>query len=357
MSQLLLFAQTLSQPLKEEWRDAVQLKDLAKQLNVSVSTVSRTVNGTGRVGAKTRERILDAIKQTGYQPNEVARSLKRRSARTLGVVVADLSNSFYSKVIKGVEKVASENSYNVFVCNTDEEVGKEEEYIRVLLQNQVSGLVIATVGSDVRLFQSYIDSGIPFVFIDNLPSLDDHFNLVAIDNAKASRSITQHLVDQGHRKIAMMTGPLNQSTSSERMLGFRKCLEENGITPEERWIGVGTFKQEYGYRMMREWLLNEDRPTAVLAANDFLMYGAIKAIYERGLKIPEDIAVACFDANDETGLISPGITAIIQPAYEIGSIAAEIIMRREHDKGRKQYEKIELEPVLLLKQSSMGNKG
>jgi len=331
----------------------VQLKDLAKQLNVSVSTVSRTVNGTGRVGAKTRERILAAIEQTGYRPNEIARSLKRRSARSLGVVMADISNSFYAKVIKGVEKVASENEYNVFVCNTDEEVGKEEDYIRVLLQNQVSGLVIASVGAEARLFQPYIDSGIPFVFIDNLPAMEDGFNLVAINNVKASRSVTQHLIDQGHRKIAMLTGPLNQSTSSERLTGFRKCLEENGITPEEKWFGVGAFKRESGYRIMREWLMRKEKPTAVFAANDFLMYGAIKAIYENGLKIPDDIAVACFDANDETGLISPGITAVIQPAYEIGTIAAEIIMRRERNKARRLFEKIVLEPTLLLNESSM----
>ncbi|BBH23552.1 LacI family transcriptional regulator [Paenibacillus baekrokdamisoli] len=335
----------------------IQLKDIAKQLNVSVSTVSKTINGTGRVGKETRERILAAIKESGYQPNEVARSLKRKSTRSLGVIVADISNSFYAKVIKGVEKVASANDYNVFVCNTDEKIGKEEEYVRVLLQNQVSGLVIATVGGDPKLFQPYINSGIPFVFIDNLPDTDDNFDLVTIDNVKASYTIAQHLVDQGHRKLALITGPLNQSTASERKKGFQKCLEDNGIPLQDEWIGVGEFKNESGYQIMTEWLKRDERPSALVAANDFLLYGAIKAIYEEGLRIPQDIAVACFDATDETGLLRPRITSIIQPAFEIGSIAAEIIMRKERNKERKLFEKIVLEPTLLMNESSLGVSG
>lgn len=331
----------------------VQLKDLAKQLNVSVSTVSRTVNGTGRVSAETRKRILAAIERTGYRPNEIARSLKRRSARTLGVVLTDISNGFCSKVIKGVEKVASENEYSVFVCNTDEDVGREEDYVQLLLQNQVGGLVIASVGTDARLFQPYLDSGVPVVFIDNLPGMADNYNLVSIDNVKASREIARHLADQGHRKIAMLTGPLRQSTAAERTQGFREGLADNDIKLEEAWIGVGEFKRESGYRIMREWLEREDRPTAVFAANDFLLYGAIKAIYEKGLTIPGDIAVACFDANDETGLLTPRITSVVQPAFEIGAIAADLIMRRERNKETKRFEKIVLEPTVVLRESSL----
>ncbi|QTH41111.1 LacI family DNA-binding transcriptional regulator [Cohnella sp. LGH] len=339
--------------MEDQERGAVQLKDLAKLLNVSVSTVSRTVNGTGRVGAKTRERVLAAIERTGYRPNEIARSLKRRSARTLGVVLADISNGFCSKVIKGVEKVASENEYSVFVCNTDEDVGREEDYVRLLLQNQVGGLVIATVGADARLFQPYLDAGIPVVFIDNLPSMADNYNLVAIDNVKASRAIAQHLADQGHRQIAMLTGPLHQSTAAERTRGFREGLADSGIALEDEWIGVGEFKRESGYRIMREWLEREVCPTAVFAASDFLLYGAIQAIYEKGLTIPGDIAVACFDASDETGLLRPGITSVVQPAFEIGAIAADLIMRRERNKEVKRFEKIVLEPTVVLRESSL----
>lgn len=331
---------------------SVQLRDIAKHLGISVSTVSRVINGTGRVSKETRELVLKTIKELGYQPNEIARSLKRKSANTLGVIVSDLSNSFYSRVIKGVEKVARENDHTVFVCNTNEDIALEEEYVQLFLQKQVTGLVIATVGGNPELFQPYIGSGIPFVFIDNLPQTADNFDVVTIDNVKASYGMAQHLVEQGHRKVAMITGPLNQSTAAERMQGFRKCLEDNNIPLRESWIGVGEFKRESGYSIMKQWLEEEELPTALFTANDFLLYGAVQAIYEKGLRIPEDIAVVCFDANDETGLVRPQITSVIQPAYEIGLMAAEIITRKERNKDLKVFEKVILEPKLMINESS-----
>ncbi|MCU6709631.1 LacI family transcriptional regulator [Paenibacillus sp. J5C_2022] len=336
---------------------SVQLKDIAKHLNISISTVSRVINGTGRVSAETRERILKAIKEFGYQPNEIARSLKRKSAHTLGVIVPDLSNSFYGNVMKGVEKVASENEHTVIVCNSGEDIGKEEEYVQLLLQKQVTGLVIATVGANMELFDQYKNSGIPIVFIDNMPQMKENFDVVTIDNAKASYDLTEHLIRQGHEKLAIITGPQNQSTAEERLQGFRSCMEQNGRLVREHWIGVGEFKRESGYSIMKSWLEQDEIPTAVFAANDFLLYGAIKAIIEKGLKIPQDIACVCFDANDETGLLRPQITSIIQPAEKIGSIAADIIMRREKNKDLKMFQKVVLEPTLIINESSLIRKG
>ncbi|QJD85417.1 LacI family DNA-binding transcriptional regulator [Cohnella herbarum] len=330
----------------------VQLKDIAKRLNISISTVSRVINDTGRVNKDTRDLILKTIKEMGYQPNEVARSLKRKSANTLGVIVPDLSNSFYASVIKGVEKVARENEHSVIVCNSDEDILKEEEYVQLLLQKQVTGLVIATVGGNPELFEQYKRSGIPFVFIDNLPNTQENFDVVTIDNVKAGYDLAKHLVEQGHEKLAIITGPQNQSTAAERLLGFRKCLEDNGIDIREKWIGVGEFRRESGYDIMNEWLKQEELPTAIFAANDFLLYGAIRAILEKGLSIPQDIAAVCFDANDETGLVRPQITSIIQPAHMIGAIAGEIIMRKEKNKNLKVFEKVVLEPKLIINESS-----
>lgn len=330
----------------------VQLKDIAKHLNVSVSAVSKTINGTGRVGKETRERILKAIEELGYQPNEVARSFKRKSTNSLGIIVSDLSNGFYSKVIKGIEKVASLNDHHVIVCNSDEDVGKEEEYVKLLLQNRVSGLVIATVGGDPEIFKPYIRSGIPFVFIDNAPQSWEEFNLVTIDNFQASYDLTRHMLDRGHRELAMITGPLNQSTARERKLGFERCLADHGVELKEEWIGSGEFKSATGYAIMSDWLKREGRPTALIAASDFLLYGAIRAMYENGLRIPQDMAVACFDADDETGMIRPRITSVVQPAYEIGAAAAEIIMRSKQGGGRQTAERIVLQPSVHLNESS-----
>lgn len=330
----------------------IQLKDIAKHLNVSVSAVSKTINGTGRVGKETRERIMKAIEELGYQPNEVARSLKRKSANSLGVIVSDLSNPFYAKVIKGVENVASLHEHNVIVCNSDEDARKEEEYVKLLLQNRVSGLVIASVGGDPEALKPYIRSGIPFVFIDNEPRTSERCNLVTIDNFQASYEVARHLLDQGHRRLAIITGPLDQSTALERKRGFERCLADNGVALHERWVGSGAFKSAAGHAIMSEWLTRDERPTALFAANDFLLYGAVKALYEHGLRIPDDMAVACFDAEDETGLIRPKLTTVVQPAFEIGKAAAEIIMRGKQSDEPRTPERIVLPTTFLRNESS-----
>jgi LacI family transcriptional regulator len=332
-----------------------KLKDIARHLNLSVSTVSRVLNGTGRVSKETKELILKTIKELNYQPNEIARSLKRKRANIIGVIVPDISNNFYSAVIKGIEKVASENEHMIIVCNSDENISKEEDYIQILLQKQVAGLIIATVGGNTELFNQYRGSGVPVVFFDNLPLMKENYDVVTIDNKKASYTLTAHFIEQGYDKLAIITGPLRQSSSIERLEGFKKCVEDKGISIDERWIGVGEFKMESGYDIMKSWLEESESPSALLAANNFLAYGAIKAIQEKGLRIPEDIALACFDAKDDTGIIKPQITSINQPAYDIGTIAADIIMRKASNKNLAVYERIILEPSLEINESSVVN--
>ncbi|HHW48115.1 MAG TPA: LacI family transcriptional regulator [Clostridiaceae bacterium] len=329
------------------------LKDIAEHLNVSVSTVSRVINGKGRVGKETRERVLEAIKELNYQPNEIARSLKRQSSRTIGVIVPDISNAFYANIIKGIEKVARENEKSIIVCNSDENITLEEEYVQLLAQKQVIGLIVASVGGNAEVFKQYRQHGLPIVFIDNLPKIEDNYDFVAIDNYKASYKLAEHLIEQGYRKFAIITGPLNQSTASERQEGFIKCLKDNGIEINYKFIASGEFKLESGYSIMKKWLKGIDKPMALFAANNFIAYGAIKAINEEGLKIPEDIAVVCFDAVDVTGLIKPQITSVNQPAFDIGTIAANIIIRKEKNKKVKAYEKVILEPDMAINESSL----
>lgn len=333
----------------------VQLKDIAKHLNLSVATVSKAINGKGRISAETRQRVLSAIEELGYKPNEIARSLRRRTANTIGVIVPDLTNIFYSNVIKGVEKVAWENGYSVIVCNSDEDAEKESAYLQLLLQHQIAGLVIAMVGREVKQLDPYKKAGIPVVFFDNMPKTKDNFDVVTIDNVKASYELTQHLIDQGHQNIAFITGPLHQSTAYDRLQGYQQCMKHHALSIEDKWVSTGEFKFEHGYKVMKKWLADEDKPQAVLAANNFLLYGVMKAAREAGLNIPNDLAVACFDAHDETGLICPQITSVLQPDYDIGVIAGEIIMRKEKNKVTV-YEKMILEPQMIIRESSLTKK-
>lgn len=328
------------------------LKDIAQHLNISVSTVSRVVNNKDRVSPETRERVSKALIELQYTPNEVARSLKSKSVNTIGVIVSDISNNFYSSVIKGIEGLAWEKGFSIIVCNSDGEAEREKEYTQLLLQKQIAGLIIATVGGNMSFFKQYSRQGIPVIFIDNLPKLNESFDYVTINNINASYELTCHLIEQGHKDIAIITGSLDETTAAERLQGWKNALSENGISIRKKWIGTGNFRQESGYKIMKSFLEKEDKPTAILAANNFLAYGAVRAIYDSGLKIPEDISIVCFDAFDPTGLVRPQITSIIQPAEEIGRISVDIAIRKSQSKNKKVYEKVILEPKLEIKESS-----
>ncbi|MGI6113696.1 MAG: LacI family DNA-binding transcriptional regulator [Mahellales bacterium] len=328
-----------------------KLKDIAEYLNVSVSTVSRVVNNKSYVDPQTREKVLSALEKFNYHPNEIARSLKNKTSKAIGIIVPDITNNFFSTVIKGIEQITRQHEYSVILCNSDENQEREEEYVQLLLQKQVSALVIATVSKNMNHVRQYIKHRIPVVFIDNLPKIDENFDFVAIDNIKASYDLVKHLIDLGHKKIAIISGPRHETTGEERLMGWKKALSDHGIRIKKEWIGEGDFKQDSGYNIMKEFLKQEEFPTAIFAANNTLAYGAIQAIMEKGLRIPQDIAIVCFDALDPTGLIRPQITSIIQPAEEIGKIAAEIIIRKINKSRIKIFEKVVLQPKLIIKES------
>lgn len=330
---------------------AVKLKDIAGYLNVSVSTVSRVLTNKDRVDAETRKKVLDALEKFQYRPNEVARSLKSKTTKAIGLIVPDISNSFFSMVIKGVEGVARENGYHVILCNSDGDKGREEEYTGFLLQKQIAGLVIASVSKYAGFYEQYKRSGVPIAFIDNLPSIEDNYDYVVIDNARAGFELANHLIKLGHKKIAFISGSLEESSSNERLKGWERALRENNIPVRKKWTGIGDFKQESGYRIMQGFLKQEEIPTAVLAANNFLAYGAMRAITDAGRRVPEDMALVCFDAVDFTGLIKPQITSVVQPAVEIGKISGEIILRKILHSKTKAYERVILEPQLEIKES------
>lgn len=329
----------------------VRLKDIAEYLNISVSTVSRVINNKDRVDDMTREKVLKALKQFEYHPNEIARSLKSKNTKAIGVIVPDISNNYFAMVIKGIEAVIRQHGYYVIICNSDADLEKEEEYTNLLYKRSISGLIIAIGGRKADFLDLYKKSNIPVVFIENLPRVEGNYDYVTVDNVKAIRELTNHLINIGHRKLAMITGPLKESVSEERLAGWKKALVEHNISIKKRWIGIGDFTKESGYKIMQGFLKHEEVPTAIIAANNFLGYGAMHAIMDAGLKIPDDIALVCFDAIDFVGLIKPQLTSIIQPAEDIGKIAGEIIMRKIQHFGTKVVEKIILEPKLEIKES------
>ena len=326
--------------------NAVKLEDIARELNISVSTVSRAINGKGRVGKETRARVLEAVRRSDYRINDVARSLRMRVARNIGIIVPDISNSFFASVIKGAQQRCRQDDYILIVCNSDEDPAVEDEMLHTLLSKQVSGLVLASVGrSDARIGQ-YGRLGVPVVYIDNLRPDAEKCDWVSIDNFAAARQLTLAMLDRGYEEIGMITGPMRQSTGMLRRQGFEAALAERGAAVCPEWIREGTFTMESGYQHMSQILKLPRRPRAMLFANNYIAYGALKALREAGLKVPGDIAVTAFDAMDETGLITPRITSVNQPAGQIGLRAVELLVARMAD-GEGAGVHLSLEPTFI----------
>jgi len=323
-----------------------KLQDIADALGVSVSTVSRALSGNGRVGEKTRKKILEAVREADYMPNAVARSLRLRDTKNVGVIVPDIANSFYASIIKGAQQVCRERGYALTVCNSDEDIAMEEEALQIMLEKQISGLILATVGCSAESISHYKRLGIPVVFIDNMPAQGEVTDSVSIDNFGAAYRLTQELINRGYTKIGAITGPLSQSTGRLRYTGYMQAMEDAALVPQPAWIVSGDFRFESGYKLMRVILRLSEKPDAMLISNNYMTYGAINALREAGAKVPHDVAIAAFDAEDHTGLIQPLIASVNQPAFEIGEKSAEIIVKRLLGDSDSSGNNLVLEPTL-----------
>ena len=324
------------------------IKEIAEYAGVSVSTVSRVINGKDRVRDKTREKINEALVRFDYKPNEMARVLRGKKSNTLGVVVSDISNNFFAKLIKGAEIAAMREGYNILVCNTDSDYVKERGCIELLLSKHVSGIIVASVGFD----NENHNEEVPFIYIDNLPRHLNDFNSVSIDNFLASRQLTEYLISHGHRNIAILAGALTESTGQDRLAGWKIAMSEKGLQVNENWILSGSFTIESGYRCMEKLLAQKVRPTAVLAANNTIAYGAMLALRQNGYDVPGDVSIVAFDADDETRLITPKLTTINQPVQEFGKVAVDICLHRIGQEGQTRYEQMVL-PYKLIEGDSV----
>ncbi|MDD4081004.1 MAG: LacI family DNA-binding transcriptional regulator [Eubacteriales bacterium] len=323
----------------------VRLRDLAFELNLSVSTISRAISGKGRISDKTRVRVLKAIKKSNYTPNDVARSLRMQNAMSLGIIVTDITNSFFASVIKGAQSVSREMGYSILLSNSDENILYEAEAMQLMLEKQISGLILASVGNNGPKITQFQNLNIPVVFIDNTPESVQSFDSVSTDNHKAAHSLTTRLIEKGYKHIGMITGPLNQSSGRQRYEGFQSAMKEHGIPLRDEWIREGNFQMESGRLMMRQILETPIPPKAVIICNNYMTYGAAKTIKEMGKSIPADVALASFDTDDPTSLSSPTIASMNQPAVQIGTKAAEILINRLTAKHPLSHTNLVLEPV------------
>lgn len=326
---------------------AVKLKDLAAELDLAVSTVSRAISGKGQVSRKTKERVLHAVKQAHYTPNAVARSLRTRDARNIGIIVTDITNSFFAAVIRGAQNLSRENGYSILLSNSDESARYENEALHLMLEKQVSGLILASVGGSDRAIAQFRRLGIPLVFIDNVPQIEGQFDAVTTNNHKAALQLTQQMIARGYRDIGMISGPLDQTSGRQRYEGFLEAMCEKGLPVNPDWVKVGDFKMDSGAACMADILAVRRQPRALVIANNYMAYGAIRALRAAGRKIPDDLAVASFDTDDISGLVSPAIVSMNQDADEIGRKAAETLIERMRDSSGEGCVQTVLDPVFI----------
>lgn len=340
------------------------LKEVARELNTSVSTISRVVNNKDNVNEETRKRVLEALKHCEYRPNQVARSLKVRSTMTIGIVVPDVCERFFGQIIKGVDAIVSKQGYSIILVDTNESKEKEEKYLDLLFQQRVDALVIATVDQNGTKVLEFMNHNIPVVFIDNLPNISVPYDAVLIDNILASKIAVRRLLEAGHTRIATIIGSPTETTGYDRLLGYRLALQDAGIEVDERLIQFGNYKEESGFTCMERLLENRAEVpfTAIYVTSEFMTFGALKSIKNHNLNIPGDIALVGFDVHDKSGLLYPGITTMRQPEQQIGELTAELLLKRLAERGQQKGKAAKkakydvgqrtlLQPYLEIKQS------
>jgi LacI family transcriptional regulator len=325
--------------------------DVAKKAGVAPITVSRVINKRGYFSKQARERVETAIAELGYVPNRLASGLRSKKTNLLALVITDITNPYFTMIARGVEDTASDAGYSVVYCNTDESPDEEQKYIHILLENQVDGILLVPSGGDPSSVHLLQKSGKPVVVLDRrLP--DTKVDTVRSDSIIGANNLTRLLLELGHKNIAILSGPAEVSTSDDRIAGYTMALDEAGIPPQARLIFHGSFTQDSGYRMVLEALRNDPQPTAIFAANNFIAIGALNALRDSNLRVPQDIALVGFDDLPPSLVIFPFLTVAAQPAYEMGRQATLILLRRLYEEKPSIPEEIVLPPELIIRQSS-----
>lgn len=327
------------------------MREVAERADVSVSTVSHVLNETRRVSADTRQRVLSVIFDLDYQQNLLARGLKTQKTFTVGLLISDIQNSFFTSVVRGVEDVALSQGYHLFLCNTDEDPQREANYIRELGKKRVDGLIVAPAAPLHNHASQLKAQGIPFVFIDReVEGLKT--GSVRVDNRLGMRLAAEHLVGLGHDRIGMISGPLDKASGRERYLGLKQALDGLGPGLREELVHFGDFKAESGRAGATELLRLEEPPTALITANNQMTLGALLSLKENGRSIPDDISIVGFDDLEWSPLADPPLTAVAQPTYEMGVRAMQMLLARINGEVNQEPERVLLEPNLVVRASA-----
>lgn len=329
------------------------VKEVARRAGVSVGTVSNVLTGVIPVSEKRRDRVLAVIKELGYQPNHIARSLKLRRTRMLGMIVSDITNPFFAHLARGAEDAALHHKYLLLIFNTDDRIERERQALAVLRERQVDGilLVVAPTRTGYGHVTEALDKGTPIVCLDRVPP-KIRVDSVTVDNAKASQDCVRHLIEMGHRDIAILTGDVALQTARQRLQGYRKALAEAGIPVRPDYIRRGEFRASSGHSLGKALLSMPRRPTAIFCSNGMMALGVLQAVEELGLRCPDDLALAVFDDLPMSEVVRPHLTSVVQPAYSVGYRGTELLLEKVNGKADQTPVKIILPTELKVREST-----
>ena len=327
------------------------IQDVAKRAGVSIATVSRVLNGRDHVNENVIARVRAAAQELQYQPSRAARALRANQATIIGLLITDIQNPFFTALVRGVEDVAQRNGYSLILCNSDEDPQKEQRYIEVLCAERVAGVIIAPTREQQRALKLFREHNIPVVAVDRRVK-DTETDVVLVDNVRGAREATAHLLANGYRRIGMISGPTTTTTGWERLEGYRQALHEAGIERDPALERIGSFKEESGRQLTYE-LLDVVRPIdALFVANNLMTLGALAALHECKLRVPDDIAMVGFDEMPWASLHTISLTTVTQPVYEIGSTAALRLFQRLQNPAVCTRQEIVLAPTLRIRNST-----
>jgi LacI family transcriptional regulator len=326
------------------------IRDVASRAGVSVATAARALGEYGYVSAATRARVSRAAQALDYHPNAIARSMIKGRTQTLAVIVSDNANPFFAAVVRGIEDVVLGKGYAIMLCNADEDPDKEAIYLRTVRQKRVDGLVISPSGGSPARLRSMLANGTPIVQMDRrLPGLAA--DAVLIDNRAGVRAAIRHLIALGHRRIGIISGPRGLFTGRERLHAYRTALRGAGLAVDPDLILEGTFKEASGYELVGRFLTMRRRPTALFVANNLMTIGALLRLKEAGVKIPHEMAVVGFDDMDWAPILTPPLTAVAQPGYDLGAAAGRLLVERLHGQRTGRPKTLVFQPRLVVRES------
>lgn len=328
----------------------ITIRDVAREAGVSVATVSRVFNHSGPVKDETRRRITEVALRLRYAPNTMARSLSTRRTATVGVVLPDLYGEFFSEVMRGVDQAARQEGYHVLVSSSHSDRSEIVAALRAM-RGRVDGLVLLAADLDTATLVANLPDRLPLVLLNSdLP--DGTFDSLNIDNFGGARAVTEHLLRLGHRRIGLIQGGERNHDARERLRGFRAALREAGVEYEEEWIAPGDFTESAGYGAAERILAARVRPTAVFAANDSMAVGALSALRDAGLRVPDDMAVVGFDDVPIAQYVSPPLTTVRVAIADLGARAVLRLFDAMRDDGSERGR--EILPTELVVRRSCG---